>query len=187
MPMMAMSYLTAPFVKRVAIELPEYARHSRESLMRFSRNMHAQTRLEFTTLRAYPFERNTGVFLSELRALPPQKGRFANIELPKTKEWRQRQKEKGFFMKFWEVVKEPRFKFYVKEGRSYTVKTGVPGVWENVALAIQQQTVEAAAAAKEAAPRVTKDMRLRRPLKPLRIVSATEGPKIKRQTARPPR
>lgn len=41
-----------------------------------------------------------------------------------------------------EVINEPRFKFYVKEGRNYTIKTGVPGVWENVARAIQQQTSE---------------------------------------------
>jgi hypothetical protein len=145
MPVAAMSYLTAPFVKRVAMEIPETARRSRDALMNFTRNMPGTTRLEFTTLRAYPFERNTGMVLSELRALPPQKGRFANIELPKTKEWRQNQKKKAIYMRFWEVLAEPRFKFYVKEGRSYTVKTGVPGVWENVAMAIQQRTLKEAA------------------------------------------
>jgi hypothetical protein len=41
-----------------------------------------------------------------------------------------------------EVVSEPRFKFYVKEGRLYTMKTGVPGVWEEVARRIQEQTAE---------------------------------------------
>jgi hypothetical protein len=42
-------------------------------------------------------------------------------------------------------LNEPRFKFYVKEGRNYTIKTGVPGVWENVARAIQQQSAETVA------------------------------------------
>jgi hypothetical protein len=41
-----------------------------------------------------------------------------------------------------EVVSEPRFKFYVKEGRLYTMKTGVPGVWEEAARRIQEQTAE---------------------------------------------
>lgn len=40
-----------------------------------------------------------------------------------------------------DVINEPRFKFYVKEGRLYTMKTGVPGVWEEVAARIRDQTV----------------------------------------------
>jgi hypothetical protein len=197
MPVAAMSYLTAPFVKRVAMEIPETARRSRDALMNFTRNMPGTTRLEFTTLRAYPFERNTGMVLSELRALPPQKGRFANIELPKTKEWRQNQKKKAIYMRFWEVLAEPRFKFYVKEGRSYTVKTGVPGVWENVAMAIQQRTLKeaadkVAAAAKmnvkATASRNSTPRRPVRPVTPVMPVKVTRSmvPKLKRQTSRPP-
>lgn len=41
----------------------------------------------------------------------------------------------------WEVMNEPRFKFYVKEGKVYTIKTGVPGVWENIVRQIKSQTV----------------------------------------------
>ncbi|KAF2797087.1 hypothetical protein K505DRAFT_334629 [Melanomma pulvis-pyrius CBS 109.77] len=195
-PMAAMSYLTAPFVQRVAMEIPEHARRSRDALMSFSRNIPRTTRLEFTTLRAFPFKRNTGMVLSELRALPPQKGRFANIELPKTKEWRQRQKSKPIHLRFWEVLAEPRFKFYVKEGRSYTIKTGVPGVWENVALAIQQRTVkdaaenEAAAAKAKAKAMVPKNsprspVKRARPVTPV-TVARPVVPKLKRQTSRPP-
>jgi hypothetical protein len=197
MPVVAMSYLTAPFVKRVAMEIPETARRSRDALMNFTRKMPETTRLEFTTLRAYPFERNTGMVLSELRALPPQKGRFANIELPKTKEWRQNQKKKPIYMRFWEVLAEPRFKFYVKEGRSYTVKTGVPGVWENVAMAIQQRTLKEAAdkvtaAAKEKMKATgSRNLVPRRPVRPVTPampVKVTQPvvPKLKRQTLRPP-
>jgi hypothetical protein len=197
MPMLAMSYLTAPFVKRVALEIPESARRSRDALMNFSQKMPGNTRLEFTTLRAFPFPRNTGMILSDLRTLSPQKGRLANIELPKSKEWRQNQKNKPIHLRFWEIIAEPRFKFYVKEGRNYTVTTGVPGVWENVAMTIQRQTLKdaadkVAAAAKEkmkaTGSRNTASRRLARavtptiPVKPVRPVA----PKLKRQTSRPP-
>jgi len=76
--------------------------------------------------------------------LPPKKLRLANIELPKSEAWVKRQREKGIFKRVLEVMSEPRFKFYVKEGRLYTMKTGVPGVWEEVAMRIQEQTVEEA-------------------------------------------
>jgi len=68
--------------------------------------------------------------------------RLANIELPKSEAWVKRQREKGIFKRMLEVMSEPRFKFYVKEGRLYTMKTGVPGVWEEVAMRIKEQTAE---------------------------------------------
>jgi hypothetical protein len=66
--------------------------------------------------------------------------RIANIEIPKSDEWAKRQREKGVWRRMWEVVNEPRFKFYVKEGKMFTMKTGVPGVWEEVAMRIKGQT-----------------------------------------------
>jgi hypothetical protein len=50
----------------------------------------------------------------------------------------------GTLKRIWWVMQEPRYKFYVKEGRAYTVPTGVPGVWDDVAKAIMRQTVESA-------------------------------------------
>jgi hypothetical protein len=79
--------------------------------------------------------------LHELRALPQRRFRLANIELPKTEAWAQRQREKGVLRRMLDVVNEPRFKFYVKEGRLYTMKTKVPGVWEEVAERIRDQTI----------------------------------------------
>jgi ribosomal protein S10 len=101
----------------------------------------ADTKIEFVTLRIFPFPKRTSAFLHELRSLPDKKLRLANIELPKTEAWAKRQREKGMFKRMLEVVNEPRFKFYVKEGRMYTMKTGVPGVWEEVANRIRDQTV----------------------------------------------
>jgi len=187
--MLAMSYLTAPFVKRVVIQVPERARYSREALMAFSQKLPKDTRLEFTTLRTFPFRRTTGATLSDLRALPPQRGRFANIQLLKTNEWHQQQKKINIFMKFWNILAEPRWKFYVKEGRSYTIRTKAPGVWENVALVIQQRTREDAAKAKPA--ELQKQPLPRRPIQPVTPITSTklarpEPPKLKRQTSRPP-
>ncbi|PSN63287.1 hypothetical protein BS50DRAFT_577048 [Corynespora cassiicola Philippines] len=181
-PSLTMAYLTSPFVKKVFMEIPEWAQKSRSGLLAFARNPPGDTRINFVTLRTFPFEHNTSVFLSELRALPPQKGRFANIELPKSLAWRQRQKEKSLANRIWDVVKEQRFKFYVKEGRAYTMKTGVPGVWESIAEKIQQQT------SAEAANSIAKGAKPLKPVKqaaPVKLVADRERQKaIKRQTAR---
>jgi hypothetical protein len=142
----------------------------------------ANTKLEFVTLRIFPFRKNTSAFLHELRSLPDKKLRLANIELPKTDAWAKRQREKGVFNRVLEVVNEPRFKFYVKEGRLYTMKTGVPGVWEEVANRIRDQTdaeKEEAERAKEGGGK-KRGVVVRRPVKPVvRVVERT-----KRQTRR---
>jgi hypothetical protein len=147
-PTLTLAYLTAPFVHQVFLQIPEHARRNRHELLRFASSLRlnptatANTKLEFVTLRIFPFRKHTTAFLHELRALPPRKLRLANIELPKSDAWAKRQREKGVIQRMVEVVNEPRFKFYVKEGRLYTMKTGVPGVWEEVARRIQEQTVE---------------------------------------------
>lgn len=68
------------------------------------------------------------------------------IERYRSPEWQRHQSQKPLYRKFLDVINEPRFKFYVKEGRNYTIKTSAgPGVWENVAKAISQQTTTAGA------------------------------------------
>lgn len=84
--------------------------------------------------------KHTTVYAHELRALPPHPLRFANIVLPKSEAWRKRQAEKPLLKGLWEFIEEKRFKFYVKEGRAYTMRTGVPGVWEEVANGIKERT-----------------------------------------------
>ncbi|KAH9862989.1 hypothetical protein J1614_010659 [Plenodomus biglobosus] len=147
-PTLTLAYVTAPFVHQVFLQIPEYARRSRKDLSHFASSLRsnpratANTKLEFVTLRIFPFRKHTTAFIHELRALPPMRFRLANIELPKSAGWAQRQRAKGIMKRMWEVVNEPRFKFYVKEGRFFTTKTGVPGVWEEVAARIQEQTLE---------------------------------------------
>lgn len=105
--------------------------------------------------------------------------RLANIELPKGEEWAKRQREKGIFKRMYEVISEPRFKFYVKEGRLYTMKTGVPGVWEEVAKRIQEQTASASRRLEVQGKSVMRRSLVRRPLPPV-----AKEERIKRQTSR---
>jgi hypothetical protein len=138
----------------------------------------ANTKLEFVTLRIFPFRKHTSAFVHELRALPPRKMRLANIELPKNDEWARRQRGKGIFKRMYEVISEPRYKFYVKEGRTYTMKTGVPGVWEQVASRIQEQTAAEEASSDQAKNSKTRPV-VRKPTQP----TITQE-RVKRQTAR---
>ena len=193
-----MAYVTAPFVHQVFLQIPEHARRSRHNLLNFARSLNnptnavasANTKLEFVTLRIFPFRKNTTALLHELRALPPMKFRLANIEIPKTEEWAKRQREKGVWKRMLEVIAEPRLKFFVKEGKMFTTKTGVPGVWEEVALRIRAQTNKAVQEENTPPsgprgairrPAVKGPVMLQRPSK------AVEEARVKRQTARSPR
>lgn len=181
-PTLTLAYLTAPFTHQVFLQIPEYARRSRQDLMHFAHTLTskptatANTKVEFVTLRIFPFRKRTAAFLHELRALPPRKMRLANIQLPKNDAWAERQREKGIFKRMYEVLSEPRYKFYVKEGRTYTMKTGVPGVWEEVAKRIQEQTIEEQDSAEQGKISGKRPVAVRRP--------AISQERIRRQTAR---
>ena len=166
------------------MQIPEYARRSRKDLMTFARTLNskpaatANIKLDFVTLRIFPFRKHTSALLHELRILPPGKLRLANIELPKTDEWARKQRQKGLVRRMLGVLSEPRWKFYVKEGRTYTMKTGVPGVWEEVSMRIREQTL-AEFQSKGEAKTVVKRL-AQKPLVP--VVKE----RLKRQTARTP-
>lgn len=187
-----MAYVTAPFTHQVFLQLPSHARRSRKDLMAFAATLTSQptatanTKLEFVTLRIFPFRRTTSAFLHELRALPSRRMRLANIEIPKSDAWAARQRSKGIWRRVLEVVNEPRFKFFVKEGRLFTMKTGAPGVWEEVARRIQMQTVEEAE--REAVQRgevVKKVAKVeRRPVVRRPVVPSEVRERVKRQTSR---
>jgi hypothetical protein len=186
-PTLTLAYVTAPFTHQVFLQIPEYARRSRKDLMAFARTLStkpaatANTKLDFVTLRIFPFRKHTTALLHELRALPPKKLRLANIEIPKSDEWARRQREKGFMRRMLGVVSEPRWKFYVKEGRTYTMKTGVPGVWEEVATRIREQTVAEIESRGE-----TKTVLKRLVVAAQKPVVPVVKERLKRQTARTP-
>ncbi|KAJ4286797.1 hypothetical protein N0V90_013049 [Kalmusia sp. IMI 367209] len=185
-PSAILSFLTAPYVNKITLTpVPPSARHSLTALRSFVRNLPSTTKVTFQTLRIFPIPKHTTAYVHELRALPPRTFRFANIELPKSDAWRKRQVEKGWVQRAWEVVAEPRYKFYVREGRVYTMRSGVPGVWEEVARGITQRTeMEAMSNDGEKTRkqlRATQKTRLGRPIKHVEEVKA---PVVKRQTAR---
>ncbi|KAF2655472.1 hypothetical protein K491DRAFT_429193 [Lophiostoma macrostomum CBS 122681] len=177
-PFCLLSYLTAPFVKHVHIRLPVRATRSLARLQQFAMNPPPDTRLEFTTLRAVGFKRHTAVLLHELRALPASRWGFANIERIKSDYLLKDEKSKGIFRKILTVLNEPRFKFYVKEGRIYTIKTKVPGVWESIAAHIRRQTDEIARKAKGPGRKILQAR------KPTAKIEKVEVKPLKRQTSR---
>jgi hypothetical protein len=195
-----MAYVTAPFVHQVFLQIPEHARRSRHNLLLFARSLNnsatsastANTKLEFVTLRIFPFRKNTTAFLHELRALPSKRFRLANLEIPKTEEWAQRQRAKGIWKRMLEVIAEPRFKFFVKEGKMFTAKTGVPGVWEEVAMRIRGQTSKAIkeeniAKNLNGPTGVVRRPAVRGPVVLKRPAKAVEEARVRRQTARSPK
>lgn len=197
-PTLTMAYVTAPFVHQVFLQIPEHARRSRHQLLLFARSLNnpatsdstANTKLEFVTLRIFPFRKNTTAFLHELRALPGKRFRLANLEIPKNDEWARRQREKGVWKRMLEVVAEPRYKFFVKEGKMFTQKTGVPGVWEEVAMRIRGQTTRAGKAEKKGltGPRgAVRRPAIKGPVVLKRPAKLVDEASVKRQTARTPR
>jgi hypothetical protein len=192
-----MAYVTAPFVHQVFVQIPSHAQKSRHQLLLFARSLNnpatlestANTKLEFVTLRIFPFRKNTTAFLHELRALPSKRFRLANLEISKNDDWARRQREKGLLKRMLEVIAEPRYKFFVKEGKMFTSKTGVPGVWEEVAVRIRGQTTREAKEKSRPAAVTGPRGAIRRPAikgpvvlkRPAKVV---EQPSVKRQTAR---
>ncbi|KAF2000300.1 hypothetical protein P154DRAFT_620398 [Amniculicola lignicola CBS 123094] len=140
LPMLTLTYLTSPFVKRIHMQIPSHATTSRQALAAFTSSLPPTTRLRFVTLRAYPIEKTTTVQLSELRAMNPKRTRFANIERIKGEIWKQGEVGKRWWEKTLDILGEPRWLFHVKEGRAYTISTGVPGVWDDVAAHIKRQS-----------------------------------------------
>jgi hypothetical protein len=128
--------------------------------------------------------KHTTIYANELRALPPRKFRFANIEVPKSDAWKQRQREKSLVKRAWEFVEERRFKFYVKESRAYTMKTGVPGVWEEVARGIRESTEREKMGEKKAKGGDTARRVVRSKTVAVKKDVRVQMPEVKRQTSR---
>ena len=115
--------------------------------------------------------------------MPPHTFRFANIELPKNAAWAERQRQKSFFKRAWEIIEERRFKFYIKEGIAYTMKTGVPGVWEEVARGIRARS-ETNGEKKEAAGDRPKRIAGKKIVPAKKEVVKVQIPQVRRQTLR---
>ena len=84
-------YIAGPFVAHIHLKLPNYARYSRDVLMRYTRSLPKDAKLEITTMNFIGFPRVTRVNATDLR---PVRERFGMVnyardmrELDKKRPW----------------------------------------------------------------------------------------------------
>jgi hypothetical protein len=123
-PMIFVTYTTAPFVTYIHLRLPEFARQSRENLLRYSKQLPRNATVDLTTLSVIGRPRVSRIAVADLH---PVKSRFtitnyardANAEDAKRPWWTPR----------------PIKQFAILEGSG---RAREDGVWENVARLIQR-------------------------------------------------
>lgn len=144
-PLVLVSFMTAPFVADVFIRLPDWARKSRDSLKTFARRMPPDTRLDFQKIGFLPFPRTRGMQLSELRTLSSSMA-LANLEhVPHA--------NAGKHTPAW--LRLARGYLYLRPKPSHWQKTPAPDVWPLVLDHIQRNSI-AAASVEKASPAATR-------------------------------
>lgn len=139
-PMIVVGLATAPFVNSVNLYIPEFARRSRDVLIRYSQNLPKDAQLEFVTARLFGLPKTTGVRLSEMRALPSRWGRLANLERIRTPSLQRELAQRLAWKKALGFLAESRFKFYVTDDVASMRRSRAPGVWENVLKEIRKNS-----------------------------------------------
>lgn len=69
-PMIVVGFATAPFVNSVNLYIPEFARRSRDVLIRYSQNLPKDAQLEFITMQLFGLLKIIGMRLLEIWTLP---------------------------------------------------------------------------------------------------------------------
>jgi len=77
-PMLFVAYTTAPFVTYIHLRLPAFARRSRDGLIRYSKSLPADARIEFTTMK---FSGRQGFTAMRVSDLKPMRARFGIANL----------------------------------------------------------------------------------------------------------
>ena len=120
--MVLVSFMTAPFVANVFIQLPTWARKSKDTLGIFLRSLPPDTRLEFHKMGFLPMPRTRTMQLSELRPLS-SKLLLANLEqVPR--------ENTGKKVPTW--LRAVRGYLWTRPTRSHWEKTLAPEVWPAV-------------------------------------------------------
>lgn len=73
-PMIFVAYITSPFVNYIHLRLPNFARNSRDLLMRYSKNPPKDAQADITTMNFVGKPRVTRLEISELRAVKQRFG-----------------------------------------------------------------------------------------------------------------
>ena len=123
-PMIFVSYSTAPFVNYIHLRLPPFARISRENVLRYSNSLPRNAMLEITTMNIAGKPRLSRVEAADLYAV---KRRFslANFAQSTTRKDAKRP--------WWAMKPVKEFAILGRSGR-----TREDGVWENVAKSIKR-------------------------------------------------
>lgn len=117
--------VSAPFVAYVHIKLPQFARQSREQLLRWAENIPPSTEIDLTTIKAYGRPRVSRLPLSDLK---PIKARFGIQNLTRTQS---------------RIESKPRSWWAQREQRLFSVgderrKTFEASIWHKVWSQIQK-------------------------------------------------
>lgn len=111
--------VSAPFVVYVHIKLPQFARRSREQLLRWAENIPPSTELDLTTIRTYGRPRVSRLTLAELK---PVKARFGIENLARI------QRKYGRTPRPWWAHREQHLFFVGNQRR----KTFESSIWNKV-------------------------------------------------------
>ncbi|KAI9715473.1 MAG: hypothetical protein M1812_005949 [Candelaria pacifica] len=68
-PMLFVAYTTSPFVTYIHLRIPQFARHSKDTLMKYSKKVPSDAELVMTTIQFSGRPRTTNMRLSELRSV----------------------------------------------------------------------------------------------------------------------
>jgi hypothetical protein len=122
--MIFVALTTAPFVTYIHFRLPEFARQSRENLLRYSKHLSRTATIDITTLSMIGRPRVSRVSLGDLH---PIKSRFSIANYARTA------KDEESKRPWWAA--KPIKQFAILGGRG---RLREEGVWENVARSIQK-------------------------------------------------
>ncbi|KZF26248.1 hypothetical protein L228DRAFT_242688 [Xylona heveae TC161] len=119
-PILFVTYTTAPFVHYVHLQLPMFARASKDVLQRYTQHLPADAKLHFTTMRLIGTSRISTIRLSELKFA---KGRAGVANLKRILSKRAQETQSPWWMG------KPLTDFYVKQSEGNSRQLGI---WENV-------------------------------------------------------
>lgn len=123
-PMLSVAYMTSPFVTYIHLRVPQFARNSRDMLLRYSKNLSKDAELDVTTMNFIGKPRVARVKVADL---VPVKKRFGLANFGRDTE-KANEKRKWWMGKAVRLFGVHNTKSNVKEGQ----------VWENVKAAIEK-------------------------------------------------
>lgn len=125
-PVVAVAYLTSPFVAHIHLRLPSFARYSREMAARYSQALPKDAKLEVTTMNLIGMPRVTRVNAGDLY---PAKRHFGTVNYVRdTKDMKKRP---------W-YIRRPARQFGISGG--VRIAQGSE-VWENIAKTIAKRSI----------------------------------------------